>query len=66
MSPLNLTEEVSRTGAVGYIEPVLKCVLHVLIRKRPVLWIEEDTRPIAPEEEIAKLVAIIIFSFRRN
>ena len=51
---------MSRIGALGHIKPVLRFVLHVSIRKRPVVWTEEDTRPIAMEEEIAKLVAIMI------
>ena len=55
-------EAVSRTGALGYIEAVLTFVLHVPIRKRLVLRTKEDTRPIAMEEEIAKLVAIIIIA----
>ena len=62
MSLWTLREAVSRTGALGYIEPVLKFVLHVPIRKSPVVRIEEDTRPIAMEEEVAKLVAIMIMA----
>ena len=34
----------------GYIEPLLRFALHVPIRKRSVVGIEEDTRPIAMEE----------------
>ena len=41
---------------------LLRFVLHVPIRKRPVVRTEEDTRPIAMEEEIAKLVAIMIIA----
>ena len=62
MSLSTLREAVSRTGALGYIEPVLRFVLHVPIRKCPVVQAEEDTRPIAMEEEIAKLVAIMIIA----
>ena len=53
---------MSRTGSLGYIELVLRFVLHVPVRKRPVVRTEEDTRPIAMEEEIAKLVAIMIIA----
>ena len=60
MSLSTLREAVSMTGALGYIEPVLKFVLHVPIRKRPGVRTKEDTRLIAMEEEIAKLVAIMI------
>ena len=62
MSMWTLREAVSRTGALGYIEPVLRFVLHVPIRKHPVVRTEEDTRPIGMEEEIAKLVAIMIIA----
>ena len=57
-----LGPEGSRTRALEYIEPVLRFVLHVPIRKRPVVRTEEDTRPIAIEEEIAKLLAIMIIA----
>ena len=62
LSLWTLREAVSKTGALGYIEPILRFVLHVPIRKRPVPRIEEDTRPIAMEQEIAKLVAIMIIA----
>ena len=62
MSLLTLKEAVSWTGALGYIEPLLQFVLHVPIRKRPVVRTEEVTRPIAMEEEIAKLVVIMIIA----
>ena len=62
LSLWTLREAVSRTGALQYIEPVLRFVLHVPIRKRLVIRTEEDTRPIAMEEEIAKLVAIMIIA----
>ena len=57
-----LREAVGRTSALGYIEPVLRFVLHVPTHKRPVVQTEEDTRSIAMEEEIAKLVTIIIIA----
>ena len=57
---------MSRTGALGYIEPVLRFVQHVPIRKRPAVWTEEDTGPISTEEEIAKLVAIMIIAEREQ
>ena len=53
---------MSRTGALGYMEPVLRSVLQVPIRNRPVVWTEEDTRPIAMEEEIIKLVVIMVIA----
>ena len=57
-----LREAVSRTGALGYIELVLSFVLHVPIRKRPVVQTKEDMRPIAMEKEIVKLMAIMIIA----
>ena len=62
MSLSTLREAVSRTRALAYIEPVLRFVLHVPIRKRPVVRAEEYTRPIAMEEEVAKLVAVMIIA----
>ena len=56
----SLQTAVRSTGAMPYIEPALRFVLHVPIRKRLVVRTEEDTRPIAMEEEIAKLIAILI------
>ena len=56
----SLQTAVRSIGALPYIEPALRFVLHVPIRKRPVVRTEEDTRPIAMEEEIAKLIAILI------
>ena len=57
-----LREAVRRTRALGCMEPVLRFVLHVTIHKHPMVRTEEDTRPIAMEEEIAKLVAIMIIA----
>ena len=48
--------------ALRYMEPVLRFVPHVPIRKRPVVRIEEDTRPIAMEKEVTKLVAAMIIA----
>ena len=62
MSLWTLREAVSKTGALRYIEPVLTFVVHVPISKRPVVRTEESTRPIAMEEEIAKLLAIMIIA----
>ena len=62
LSLWTLRKAVSRKGALGYNKPVLRFVLHVPIRKRLALRTEEDTRPIAMEEEIAKLVAIMIIA----
>ena len=45
-----LREAVNKTGSLPYIERVLRFVLHVPIRKRPVVPTEEDTRPIAMDE----------------
>ena len=49
-------------GTLAYIELVLRFLLHVPIHKRPVVRTEEDTRPIAMEQEVAKLVAAIIIA----
>ena len=59
-SVASLQSAVRCTGALTYMEPVLQIVPHVPIRKRPVVRTEEDTRPIAMEEEIGKLIAIMI------
>ena len=56
----SLQTAVSCTGALAHVEPILRFVLHVPIRKRPVVRTEDDTKPIAMEEEIAKLIAILI------
>ena len=56
----SLQTAVRSTGALPYIKPARRFVLHVPIRKRPVVRTEEDTRPIAMEEEIAKLITILI------
>ena len=53
---------MGRTGALAYIQPVLQFVLHVPIRRPPVPRTEEDTRPIVMEEEVAKLVAVMIIA----
>ena len=39
---------------------VLRFVVHLLLRKWPKVYTEEDTRPIAPEEEVAKIIAALI------
>ena len=57
-SPLTLGEVVSMTGALAYIQPVLRFVLHVPSRKRPVA----RTRPITMAEEVAKLVVAVIIA----
>ena len=61
LSVWTLREAVSK-GALGYIEPALRFVLHVSFRKRLVVRQEEDTWCIAMQEEIAKLVAIMILA----
>ena len=53
---------MSCTRVVGYIEPLLSFALHVPVRKRPVLRAEENTRPIAMEEKIAKLAVIMVIA----
>ena len=57
-----LQEAVPRTGRLTCIEPVFQFVLHVPIGKRPTLRTEEDTRPIAMEDEVAKTSAIMLIA----
>ena len=59
---LTVQVAVSRTGALAYIEPVLWFLLRLPIRKRPVLRTGGDARPIAMEEETAKIVAVMIIA----
>ena len=57
-----LREAVREMGTQAYIEPVLQFVLHVGIRRRPRVCTEEDMRPIAMEEEVAKLIAVMLIA----
>ena len=50
MSLGTLREAVRRSGELTYVEPILRFVLHIPIRKKLALRTEEDTRPIAMEE----------------
>ena len=53
----HLAKVISATGRLPFIEPVLRIVAHLPLKKRPVVNTEEDTRPLALEEELAKLIA---------
>ena len=38
----------------------MRIVAHWVLKKRPVVYTEDDTRPLALEEEILKLIAILL------
>ena len=38
----------------------MRFVVHLPLRKRPKVYTEEDTRPIALQEEVAKIIAALI------
>ena len=50
----------ARPGSKPCIEMVLRFVVHLPLSKRPKVYTEEDTRPVAPEEEVAKIIAALI------
>ena len=62
LSQWTLREALSRTGALGYVQPALRFVPHVPIHKHSVVRKKKDTWPIGMEEEIAKHVAIMIIA----
>ena len=57
-----LRDVIEKTGGLRYVEMVLRFVAHLPIRKVPVVNTEEDTRPIALEEEVAKVIAIMVMA----
>ena len=60
LSLVDLRDALAASGSKPYIEMVLRFVVHLLLRKRPKVHTEEDTRPIALEEEVAKIIAALI------
>ena len=42
------------------IEMVLRFVVHLSVSKRPKVYTEEDTRPVAPGEEVGRIIAALI------
>ena len=57
-----LRDVIQRMGRLRYIEPILRFLGHLPIRKVPLVRTEEDTKPIALEEEVAKVIAIMVMA----
>ena len=55
-----LRDAIAASGSRPYIKMVVRFVVHLPVRKRPKVYTEEDTRPIALEEEVAKVIAVPI------
>ena len=55
-----LASVIRATGALPYIEVCLRIVAHWVLKKRPVVYTEDDTRPLALEEEVLKLIAVLL------
>ena len=55
-----LRDATAASGCKPCIEMVLRFVVHLPLRKRPKVFTEEETRPIAPEDEVAKIIAALI------
>ena len=60
MSLVVLRDAIVASGRKPYIEMVLRFVVHLPLCKWPKVYTEEDTRPIALEEEEAKIIAALI------
>ena len=55
-----LASVIRATGALPYIEVCLRIVAHWVLKKRPVVYTEDDTLPLALEEEVLKLIAVLL------
>ena len=55
-----LRDAIAAAGRKPYIEMVLRFVVHFPLRKRLKVYTEDDTRPIALEEEVAKIMGALI------
>ena len=60
LSWATLRDAIAASGRKPYIEMFLRFVVHLSLRKRPKVYTEEHTRPIALEEEVAKIIATLI------
>ena len=54
-----LRDAIAASGRKPYIEMVLRFVVHLPLCKHPKVYTQEDTRPIALEEEMAKILAAL-------
>ena len=57
-----LAEVIRATGHLGYIEPKLRRVTHWVFKKRTVIYTKQDTRPLTLEEEVVKVVPVLLLS----
>ena len=57
-----LTEVINTSTMLQFIEPILRFLLHLPMRKRVRAYTEADYRPIILEEELAKIITVIIHS----
>ena len=61
LSLVVLRDAITVSGSKPYIEMVLWSMVHLPLRKRSKMYMEEDTRPGgAPAEEVAKIIAALI------
>ena len=60
LSLVVLRDAIAATGRKPYIEMVLRFVVHLPLRKWPKVYTGEDTRPIALEEVVAKIIVALI------
>jgi ribonuclease HI len=56
-----LLRVINATGALGYLEPILRQVMQLPCKKKGLSRTEEDTRPIILEEEMMKIITSIIY-----
>ena len=55
-----LARVIRAARALDYIEVCLRIVAHWVLKKRPVVYTEDDTPPLALDEEIVKLIAVLL------
>ena len=55
-----LRDAIATSRTKPYIEMVLRFVVHLPLFTRPKVYREQDTRPIAMEEKVAKVIAALI------
>ena len=51
---------IQAMGALAYIQICLQIVAHYVLKKYPVVYTEDDTRPLALKEEVLKLIAVLL------
>ena len=55
-----LCKVISQSTKKPFIEPCIRIIMHLPLKKRPPVHTEEDTRPIVLEEEVAKIICLIL------